>query len=88
MTQQPVASTCGAGRVTAKPTTPRKWKVWLVTVCGVYLVLNLVFWAMSPLLAGLAMPARLAVVVPIAVAAMVWVITPTATRRLGSWLLR
>jgi antibiotic biosynthesis monooxygenase (ABM) superfamily enzyme len=88
MTQQPVTRTCGAGRVNAKPPTPRKWKVWLVTVCGVYPVLNLVFWGMSPLLARFAMPARLAVVVPIAVAVMVWVITPTVTRRLGSWLVR
>jgi antibiotic biosynthesis monooxygenase (ABM) superfamily enzyme len=88
MTQQPVARTCGTGRVTAKPQTPRKWKVWLVTVCGVYPVLNLVFWAVSPLLAGLAMPARLAVVVPIAVAVMVWGITPTVTQGLGSWLVR
>ncbi len=67
---------------------PRRWKVWLLTVCGIYPVLTVTVTVLTPLLGGLAQPARLAVIVPVAVAAMVWVVTPFLMRRFHGWLSR
>lgn len=67
---------------------PRRWKVWLLTVCGIYPVITALVTVLDPIMADLAQPARLAVIVPVAVASTVWVITPIATRRLHGWLSR
>ncbi|OYD60863.1 hypothetical protein [Rhodococcus sp. OK302] len=67
---------------------PRPWKVWLLTVCGIYPVLTVLVTVLTPLMDGVPAPARLAVIVPLAVASMVWVITPFLTRLLAGWLIR
>ena len=67
---------------------PRQWKVWLLTVCGIHPVLTVTVTVLTPLMGGLAQPARLAVIVPVAVAAMVWVVTPFLMRRFHGWLSR
>ncbi|MFD4294687.1 hypothetical protein ACFWQG_15870 [Rhodococcus sp. NPDC058532] len=67
---------------------PRRWKVWLLTVCGIYPVLTVLVTLLTPMLDGVPQPARLALIVPVAVASMVWVITPALTRRLHGWLSR
>ena len=67
---------------------PRRWNVWLLTVCGIHPVLTVTVTVLTPLMGGLAQPARLAVIVPVAVAAMVWVVTPFLMRRFHGWLSR
>lgn len=67
---------------------PRRWKVWLLTVCGIYPVLTVMVTVLNPLMSELPPAARLAVIVPAAVASMVWVITPALTRRFRGWLSR
>ncbi|WP_454197434.1 hypothetical protein [Nocardia sp. Marseille-Q1738] len=68
--------------------TPAKWKIWLLTVVGLYPLLILLVTVTAPLLEPLPPSLRLAVIVPIAVAAMVWIVMPFLTRRFAGWLGR
>ncbi|MFX0577297.1 hypothetical protein [Nocardia nepalensis] len=71
-----------------QPAGPVKWKLWLLTVVGIYPLLTVLVTATAPLLDSIAPPLRLAIIVPIAVAAMVWVVMPLLTRRFARWLMR
>ncbi|MFI6208359.1 hypothetical protein ACIBAI_18485 [Streptomyces sp. NPDC051041] len=73
------------------PTAPaavRRWKLWLLTVCGIYPTIVLLGLATDPVLEDLYLPVRLAVLVPAAAAAMVWQINPRLQRHFGAWLTR
>ncbi len=72
------------------PTAPRpvRWKLWLLMVCGIYPIITLLVSMAEPLLRHLPMPLRFAVVVPIMVAVMVWLVLPQLQRRFGTWLTR
>ncbi|GAA3231497.1 hypothetical protein [Streptomyces sp. NPDC057386] len=72
----------------AGPAAARRWKLWLLTVCGIYPTIVLLGLATGPLLEDLYLPVRLAVLVPAAAAAMVWQIMPRLQRRFGAWLAR
>lgn len=85
MTQQ---QTDDSHRPAAQPAGPVKWKLWLLTVVGIYPLLTVLVTISGPLLEPLTPPLRLAVIVPIAVAAMVWVVMPLLTRRCAGWLMR
>jgi antibiotic biosynthesis monooxygenase (ABM) superfamily enzyme len=67
---------------------PTRWKLWLLTVCGIYPIITVLATATAPLLGALAVPLRLAVLIPIAVAAMVWIVMPALTSRFQTWLFR
>lgn len=85
MTQQQTDENPGSATYSADPA---KWKMWLLTVVGIYPLLTILVTATGPLLEPLAPPLRLAIIVPIAVAAMVWVVMPFLTRRFAKWLTR
>ncbi|MET8874806.1 hypothetical protein [Nocardia sp. NPDC004604] len=85
MTQQQTNETLSPATQSAAPV---KWKLWLLTVVGIYPLLTVLVTATGPLLEPLAPPLRLAIIVPIAVAAMVWVVMPFLTRRCARWLTR
>ncbi|KFG72923.1 hypothetical protein [Streptomyces mutabilis] len=73
------------------PTVPaaiRRWKLWLLTVCGIYPTIVLLGLATNPVLEDLYLPVRLAVLVPAVAAAMVWQINPRLQRHFGAWLTR
>lgn len=67
---------------------PRRWKVWLLTVCGIYPILTVLGAVLTPLMGGVPMPVRSAVIVSLAAASMVWVVTPFTARYLSGWLRR
>ncbi|MDL9938521.1 hypothetical protein QSJ18_17375 [Gordonia sp. ABSL1-1] len=67
---------------------PRRWKLWLVTVSTLYPLLLALSTISAPLDHEWPTAARLALLVPIAVALMVWVISPWQQRRFGSWMSR
>lgn len=67
---------------------PAKWKFWLLTMAGLYPLLTALVTVSGPLLESLPAPLRLACILPVAVAAMVWVIMPFLTRRFAGWLSR
>ncbi|WP_329523619.1 hypothetical protein OG983_05960 [Streptomyces jietaisiensis] len=74
-----------------EPTVPvavRRWKLWLLTVCGIYPTIVLLGLVTNPVLEDLYLPVRLAVLVPAAAAAMVWQINPRLQRYFGAWLTR
>ncbi|AIV33396.1 hypothetical protein ACFWQ6_06730 [Streptomyces coelicoflavus] len=72
----------------AVPAAVRRWKLWLLTVCGIYPTIVLMGLATNPVLEDLYLPVRLAVLVPAAAAAMVWQINPRLQRHFGAWLTR
>ncbi|MFI9503139.1 hypothetical protein [Nocardia sp. NPDC052566] len=75
--------------VEAKPVArPAKWKLWLLTVVGLYPLLTVLVTVTNPLLENLIAPLRLLIIIPIAVAAMTWVIMPFLFKRCGAWLAR
>ncbi|MEV0248755.1 hypothetical protein AB0H76_19290 [Nocardia sp. NPDC050712] len=65
---------------------PPKWKFWLLTLVGLYPLLTILVTVTAPLVEPLPAPLRLACILPVAVAAMVWVIMPFLTRRCAGWL--
>ncbi|WP_062989171.1 hypothetical protein [Nocardia anaemiae] len=85
MNQEPTSE---SHRPAAQPAGPAKWKLWLLTVIGIYPLLTILVTISAPLLEPLAPPLRLAAIVPIAVAAMVWGVMPFLTRRCAGWLMR
>lgn len=65
---------------------PPKWKFWVLTMGGLYPLLTALVMVTAPLLEPLPVPLRLACIMPVAVAAMVWVIMPLLSRRFAGWL--
>lgn len=81
-------SAAPTGPPSAAPTGPKHWKMWLLTVCGIYPIITVLATVTGPVLGGLVVPLRLAILIPVAVAAMVWIVMPALTRRFGAWLTR
>ncbi|MEV3960353.1 hypothetical protein AB0M34_05540 [Nocardia sp. NPDC050193] len=75
-----------AGSAGDADTHPAKWKFWLLTMGGLYPLLTALVMATAPLLESLPTPLRLACIMPVAVAAMVWVIMPFLSRYFAGWL--
>ncbi|MFF3221599.1 hypothetical protein ACFYV7_02285 [Nocardia suismassiliense] len=67
---------------------PAKWKFWVLTLVGLYPMLTGLVTVTAPLVEPLPTPLRLACILPVAVAAMVWVIMPVLTRLCAGWLAR
>lgn len=67
---------------------PKRWKLWLAMICGIYPIILVIETAGEPLLRHLAPAAQFAIVVPIMVAVMVWGVLPQIHRRFGAWLAR
>jgi antibiotic biosynthesis monooxygenase (ABM) superfamily enzyme len=67
---------------------PHRWKIWLMTTLGIYPVITALAIATGPLLRGLPLPVRLAILIPTSVAIMQWLLLPFLHRTLRSWLLR
>ncbi|MEU8899422.1 hypothetical protein [Nocardia sp. NPDC048505] len=65
---------------------PVRWKMWLLTLAGLYPLLVALVMVTAPLLEPLPTPLRLACIMPVAVAAMVWGVMPVLTRRFAHWL--
>lgn len=82
------AATVQGGPADRAAAHPAKWKFWLLTMAGLYPLLTALVTVTGPLLESLPAPLRLACILPVAVAAMVWVIMPFLTRRFAGWLAR
>lgn len=72
----------------ARPVRPIRWKSWLVTAGGIYPVIVALVLIITPLTPSWPAPARLALIVPLAVATMTWIVGPALQRRLGGWMTR
>jgi antibiotic biosynthesis monooxygenase (ABM) superfamily enzyme len=65
---------------------PAKWKFWVLTMIGLYPLLTALVMVTAPILEPLPTPLRLACIMPVAVASMVWVIMPMLSRCFAGWL--
>lgn len=72
----------------ARPVAPRRWKLWLLVVLAVYPLITLIATVAEPLLERLPLYGRFALLVPIMVALMLWLVVPAIHRAFGSWLTR
>lgn len=69
---------------TARPERPpSRLRAWLLNVIGIYPVLLLLVTVIGDAFPDWAVPLRLLVIVPIAVAAMIWVVGPMQQRLLS-----
>jgi len=67
---------------------PARWKMWLLSACGIYPVITLITVLAGPLLAPMPAPARFALVVPVMSAMMTWLVIPTLSRLFARVLYR
>ncbi|MBB5780516.1 hypothetical protein [Nonomuraea jabiensis] len=72
----------------SRQVTPRRWKTWLLTLVSIYVLLLAITAVAEPVLAPLAPPVRLALVLPVVTALMTWVAMPPLTKLFGRWLTR
>jgi len=67
---------------------PRRWKLWMLLSCGIYPIITIVETIGDPVLRHLTRYEQFALVVPVMVAVMVWVVIPAIHRYFGSWMAR
>jgi antibiotic biosynthesis monooxygenase (ABM) superfamily enzyme len=67
---------------------PVRWKLWLLIVVTLYPVITIAVTLAAPMLERLPPAGRFAVIVPVMVALMVWIVIPALHRFLGTWLFR
>lgn len=67
---------------------PRRWKLWILLSCGIYPIILAVETLADPLLSLLNRPGQFALVVPIMVATIVWLVIPLLHRWFGTWMTR
>jgi antibiotic biosynthesis monooxygenase (ABM) superfamily enzyme len=65
---------------------PPRWKMWLLSACGIYPIITLTTEAAGPLLMPLPPPARFAIVTPVLSALMTWAVMPLLSRLLAPFL--
>lgn len=65
---------------------PPRWKMWLLSACGIYPIITFTTVAAGPLLMPLSPPARFAIVTPVLSALMTWAIMPLLTRLFAPFL--
>lgn len=69
-------TTAGSGVVRPPP----RWKMWLLSACGIYPIISLVTIVFGPLLAALDPFARFAIITPVLSALMTWLVMPGLSR--------
>lgn len=74
--------------VPAGPAVPRRWKLWVLVVLAVYPLITAIATLAAPLLDLLPLYLRFAVLVPVLVALMLWLVVPLLHRWFGRWLVR
>jgi antibiotic biosynthesis monooxygenase (ABM) superfamily enzyme len=67
---------------------PVRWKLWLLVVLSLYPIITLGVTVAEPALAELPTYARFAIIVPIMVAVMLWLVVPLLHKHFGVWLHR
>jgi antibiotic biosynthesis monooxygenase (ABM) superfamily enzyme len=72
----------------SRRTQPVRWKLWLLIVATLYPVITVGVTLAEPVLRRLPLAGRFALIVPVMVALMVWIVIPALHRLFGSWLLR
>lgn len=72
----------------APPTPPRRWKMALITLAGVYPIVLLLLTVLQPLTGGWPLALGMLLTMSLSMALMTWVVMPTLTTRLGPWLRR
>lgn len=67
---------------------PRRWKMWLLTCFAIYPVITALGYLVQAVAGGLPVYAHFLILVPIAVALLIFLVMPALTRRFARWLTR
>lgn len=83
-TPVPVAQAAADGRMTP----PKRWKMWLLTCCAIYPVITALGYGLQAVAGSLPVYAHFLILVPVAVALLIFFVMPALTARFGRWLTR
>ena len=67
---------------------PPRWKMWLLSACGIYPIITLITVLAGPLLSPLPAPTRFAIVTPVLSGLMTWAVMPALSRLFARFLYR
>lgn len=67
---------------------PARWKMWLLSTCGIYPIITAISLVAGPLLDRLPLLAGFAIVVPLLSAIMTWLVMPALSKLLAPLLYR
>ncbi|MCO5993839.1 hypothetical protein [Actinoallomurus rhizosphaericola] len=67
---------------------PRRWKMWMLTCLAIYPIITALGYALAATAAGLPVWAHFLILVPIAVALLIFLVMPALTRLFRPWLIR
>ncbi|SDH35543.1 hypothetical protein [Nonomuraea jiangxiensis] len=67
---------------------PRRWKMWLLTCLAIYPIITTLGYILQAVAGDLPVYAHFLILVPIAVALLIFSVMPTLTKRFGRWLSR
>lgn len=67
---------------------PARWRMWVLTMLGIYPVISVVSVLTGPLLAAWPAPLRFLLITPVLTAAMTWVVMPALARTFARFLYR
>lgn len=79
-------ATASIPAATARPPRPIRWRQAVLTALAVYPFITFYIWVLFPLTEGWAIWQRTALLVPIMVATIVWLIAPQLQRHFG-WFI-
>ena len=65
---------------------PPRWKMWVLSACGIYPIITLITVLAGPLLAPLPPPARFAIVTPVLSGLMTWAVMPALSSLFARFL--
>lgn len=67
---------------------PARWKMWILSACGIYPIITLLTVLAGPLLLPITPPLRFAIVSPALSAIMTWLVMPALSRLFAGFLYR
>jgi antibiotic biosynthesis monooxygenase (ABM) superfamily enzyme len=67
---------------------PAQWKMWLLSMAGIYPIITILVLVTQPFLAPFPLPVRFAVLTAVLTALMTWIVMPALSRVFARWLYR
>lgn len=66
----------------------KRWKMWILTCVAIYPVITALGYLLQAVSPRLPMFARFLIMVPVAVALMIFLVMPALTKQFRTWLIR
>ncbi|MBC6461415.1 hypothetical protein [Actinomadura sp. HBU206391] len=66
----------------------KRWKMWVLTCLAIYPIITAFGYLLQAAIPRLPMFVRFLIMVPVAVALLIFLVMPALTKLFGSWLIR